>query len=37
MAWYHAVVESRHDLQNPTSREKIRLLGERLDLGPAAR
>jgi len=30
--WYHAVAESRHDLQNPTSPEKIRLLGEALGL-----
>jgi precorrin-6B methylase 2 len=36
MPWYHAVVESRHDLQNPTSREKILLLGERLGLGPSS-
>ena len=32
MPWYHAVAESRHDLQNPTSPEKIRLLGEALGL-----
>lgn len=31
-AWWHAVVESRHELQNPTSQEKIRLLGQRLAL-----
>lgn len=30
--WWHAVVESRHDLQNPTSPQKIRELGERLGL-----
>src|SRR5689334_22035521 len=36
MPWYHAVVESGHDLQNPTSREKILLLGERLGLGPSS-
>jgi len=35
--WYFAVVERGHELQNPTSREKIRLLGERLRLGPASR
>ena len=29
MAWYYGVVERHHDLQNPTSREKIRLLGLR--------
>ena len=34
MPWYHAVVEREHELQNPTSPEKIRLLGERLRLGP---
>jgi hypothetical protein len=34
MAWWYAVVESQHELQNPTSPEKIRLLGERLELGP---
>jgi SAM-dependent methyltransferase len=32
--WWHAVVESEHEIQNPTSPEKIRLLGERLELGP---
>jgi SAM-dependent methyltransferase len=32
--WYHAVAERYHELQNPTSAEKIRLLGERLRLGP---
>jgi SAM-dependent methyltransferase len=32
--WWHAVVESRHELQNPTSPEKIRELGKRLGLGP---
>lgn len=32
MPWFYAVVESRHELQNPTSAEKIRLLGERLGL-----
>jgi len=34
MTWWHAVVEARHELQNPTSAEKIRLLGERLGLEP---
>lgn len=33
MAWYYAVVEREHELQNPTSADKIRLLGERLRLG----
>jgi hypothetical protein len=32
--WWHAVVESEHDLMNPTSADKIRLLGGRLGLGP---
>ena len=34
MAWFFAVVERDHELQNPTSPGKIRLLGERLELGP---
>ena len=34
MPWVFAVIESQHELQNPTSAEKIRLLGERLQLGP---
>jgi SAM-dependent methyltransferase len=33
MPWWHAVVEANHELQNPTSPEKILLLGERLGLG----
>lgn len=37
MPWWYAVVEARHELQNPTSPEKIRLLGERLGLGPSSR
>ena len=37
MTWWYAVLEARHELQNPTSPEKIRLLGERLGLGPASR
>ena len=36
MAWWYAVVESRHELQNPTSAEKIRLLGHALGLGPSS-
>jgi hypothetical protein len=32
--WWHGVVESEHEIQNPTSGDKIRLLGERLGLGP---
>jgi len=35
--WYYAVAERDHDLQNPTTQEKIRLLGERLRLGPDTR
>jgi precorrin-6B methylase 2 len=34
MPWWFAVVEARHELQNPTSKEKILLLGGRLGLGP---
>jgi SAM-dependent methyltransferase len=34
MTWWHAVVEARHELQNPTSAEKIRELGTWLRLGP---
>lgn len=34
MTWWFAVIESRHDIQNPTSPDKIRLLGERLALRP---
>jgi hypothetical protein len=32
MRWWYAVVESAHELQNPTSPEKIRRLGEVLGL-----
>jgi SAM-dependent methyltransferase len=34
MPWWFAVVESKHEFQNPTSAEKIRTLGRRLGLGP---
>jgi hypothetical protein len=34
MSWWFAVIESRHQLQNPTSADKIRLLGSYLGLGP---
>jgi SAM-dependent methyltransferase len=34
MTWWYDVVEAKHEIQNPTSAEKIRLLGERLSLGP---
>jgi len=37
MAWWHAVVDSRHELQNPTSPEKILLLGEALGLDESSR
>jgi len=37
VTWWYAVVEARHELQNPTSAGKIRLLGERLGLGPHSR
>jgi SAM-dependent methyltransferase len=30
--WIFAVIESEHDIQNPTSPEKVRLLGERMRL-----
>ncbi len=34
MPWYFAVAERDHEIQNPTSAEKICLLGQRLDLAP---
>ena len=37
MTWWYAVAEARHELQNPTSPEKIRRLGETLALGPESR
>jgi SAM-dependent methyltransferase len=37
MPWYYAVAERDHDIQNPTSPEKIRQLGELLRLGPQSR
>jgi len=37
MPWWFHVVESAHELQNPTSVDKVRLLGERLRLGPRSR
>jgi len=36
MPWYFAVAERDHDIQNPTSAEKLRALGERLRLGPGS-
>jgi ubiquinone/menaquinone biosynthesis C-methylase UbiE len=37
MPWFHAVAERYHDIQNPISGDKIRLLGERIGLGPGCR
>jgi SAM-dependent methyltransferase len=37
VTWWYGVVEAHHELQNPTSADKIRLLGERLALGPGSR
>ena len=37
MADYFTVAERDHELQNPTSRDKLLLLGERLRLGPGSR
>lgn len=34
---YFVVAEAKHELQNPTSEEKLLLLGERLGLGPDSR
>jgi len=34
---YYVVAESAHELQNPTSAEKLELLGRRLGLGPDSR
>jgi SAM-dependent methyltransferase len=36
MTWWYAVVETEHEIQNPTSADKIRLLGERLGLAPGS-
>jgi SAM-dependent methyltransferase len=36
MTWWYAVVEAEHEIQNPTSADKIRLLGRRLGLGPGS-
>jgi SAM-dependent methyltransferase len=35
--WYYAVAERDHEIQNPTSAEKIALLGRYLGLGPETR
>ena len=37
MPWFYAIAERDHDIQNPTSPEKIRLLGESLHLGQETR
>ena len=37
MPWFHAVAERYHDIQNPISGDKIRLLGERIGLRPGRR
>src|SRR5262245_20607116 len=37
MPWFYEIAERDHDIQNPTSPEKIRLLGECLQLGPETR
>jgi SAM-dependent methyltransferase len=37
MPWYYAVAERDHEIQNPTSAEKIAQLGNYLRLGPDAR
>ncbi len=37
MPWYYAVAERDHEIQNPTSAEKIALLGRYLRLGPETR
>lgn len=34
MPWWFEVVEAKHELQNPTSADKIRALGATLGLGP---
>jgi SAM-dependent methyltransferase len=36
MTWWYAVVEAAHEIQNPTSADKIRELGTRLGLGPGS-
>jgi len=35
--WYYAIAERDHDIQNPTSADKIRLMGDWLGLGPESR
>ena len=35
--WFHAVAEHSHEIQNPISAAKIRLLGEQIGLAPGQR
>jgi SAM-dependent methyltransferase len=35
--WFHGVAERYHDIQNPISADKIRLLGEHIGLAPGQR
>ena len=37
MDWPYEIAERDHDIQNPTSEQKVRLLGEYMRLGPGAR
>ena len=37
MPWYYAIAERDHEIQNPTSADKIRLMGEWLRIGPETR
>jgi SAM-dependent methyltransferase len=37
MAWYYAIAERDHDIQNPTSPDKVRLMGDWIGLGPESR
>jgi SAM-dependent methyltransferase len=37
MSWFHGVAERHHQIQNPISDDKIRLLGERIRLAPGQR
>ena len=37
MPWFHGIAERYHDIQNPISADKIRLLGARIGLGPGQR
>ena len=37
MAWIHGIAERYHDISNPTTESKVRLLGSRLRLGPESR